>query len=66
MECIFVILGSLSGLIAVAGGAFGAHTLRDRISAAQLALLKLAPAIKCTTRWRCWQPPGPQLAGRAP
>jgi uncharacterized membrane protein YgdD (TMEM256/DUF423 family) len=33
MERLFLILGSVSGLIAVAAGAFGAHTLRDRISA---------------------------------
>jgi uncharacterized membrane protein YgdD (TMEM256/DUF423 family) len=37
MERLFFILGSLSGLIAVAAGAFGAHTLRDRISADLLA-----------------------------
>jgi uncharacterized membrane protein YgdD (TMEM256/DUF423 family) len=37
MERIFVILGSLSGLIAVATGAFGAHSLRDRLSADLLA-----------------------------
>ena len=33
MARVFVILGSLSGLIAVGADAFGAHTLRDRISA---------------------------------
>jgi uncharacterized membrane protein YgdD (TMEM256/DUF423 family) len=33
MTRVFVILGSLSGLIAVTAGAFGAHTLRDLISA---------------------------------
>ena len=63
MARVFVILGSLSGLIAVAAGAFGAHTLRDRISADllvtfetgvryqmyhALALLAVAWA---TTRW---------------
>jgi uncharacterized membrane protein YgdD (TMEM256/DUF423 family) len=37
MERLFLILGSLSGLIAVAAGAFGAHTLRDRISVDLLA-----------------------------
>jgi uncharacterized membrane protein YgdD (TMEM256/DUF423 family) len=37
MERWFFILGSLSGLIAVAAGAFGAHTLRDHISADLLA-----------------------------
>ncbi len=34
---IFVILGALSGFIAVAAGAFGAHLLKDRLSAALLA-----------------------------
>jgi uncharacterized membrane protein YgdD (TMEM256/DUF423 family) len=33
MERIFVILGGVSGLIAVAAGAFGAHSLRDRLPA---------------------------------
>jgi uncharacterized membrane protein YgdD (TMEM256/DUF423 family) len=37
MERVFFLLGSLSGLIAVAAGAFGAHTLRDRIPADLLA-----------------------------
>jgi uncharacterized membrane protein YgdD (TMEM256/DUF423 family) len=37
MERLFLVLGSVSGLIAVAAGAFGAHTLRDRISADLLA-----------------------------
>jgi uncharacterized membrane protein YgdD (TMEM256/DUF423 family) len=66
MERMFLTLGSLSGLIAVAAGAFGAHTLRDRISAAQLTTfetgaryqmyhaLALLVAAWATTRW-----PGP-------
>jgi uncharacterized membrane protein YgdD (TMEM256/DUF423 family) len=37
MDRLFLILGSLSGLIAVAAGAFGAHTLRDHVSADLLA-----------------------------
>jgi uncharacterized membrane protein YgdD (TMEM256/DUF423 family) len=37
MERIFFLLGSLSALIAVAAGAFGAHTLRDNIPADLLA-----------------------------
>ncbi len=40
MERLFLILGSLSGLIAVTAGAFGAHTLRDRISADLLAIFE--------------------------
>ena len=37
MERTFFILGALLGLIGVAAGAFGAHSLRDRISAELLA-----------------------------
>jgi uncharacterized membrane protein YgdD (TMEM256/DUF423 family) len=37
MERVFFLLGSLSALIAVAAGAFGAHTLRDHIPADLLA-----------------------------
>jgi uncharacterized membrane protein YgdD (TMEM256/DUF423 family) len=40
MERVFFLLGSLSGLIAVAAGAFGAHTLRDRIPADLLAVFE--------------------------
>jgi uncharacterized membrane protein YgdD (TMEM256/DUF423 family) len=66
MERIFFTLGSLSGLIAVAAGAFGAHSLRDRLSADLLATfetgaryqmyhaLALLLAAWATTRW-----PGP-------
>jgi uncharacterized membrane protein YgdD (TMEM256/DUF423 family) len=66
MERIFFILGSLSGLIAVAAGAFGAHSLRDRLSADLLATfetgaryqmyhaLALLLAAWAITRW-----PGP-------
>ncbi len=66
MERIFFILGSLSGLIAVTAGAFGAHSLRDRLSADLLATfetgaryqmyhaLALLLAAWATTRW-----PGP-------
>jgi uncharacterized membrane protein YgdD (TMEM256/DUF423 family) len=66
MERIFFILGSLSGLIAVAAGAFGAHSLRDHLSADLLATfetgaryqmyhaLALLLAAWAITRW-----PGP-------
>ncbi len=37
MERIFFALGSLSALIAVAAGAFGAHALSDRLSADMLS-----------------------------
>jgi len=40
MERVFFVLGSLSGLIAVALGAFGAHSLRDRLAADLLAVFE--------------------------
>lgn len=40
MERIFFVLGSLSGLIGVAAGAFGAHSLRERLPADLLAVFE--------------------------
>lgn len=40
MERLFFAIGSLSGLMAVALGAFGAHTLRDRLDANLLAVFE--------------------------
>jgi uncharacterized membrane protein YgdD (TMEM256/DUF423 family) len=40
MERIFFLLGSLSGLISVALGAFGAHSLRDRLTSDLLAVFE--------------------------
>ena len=40
MERTFAVLGALSAFIAVAAGAFGAHTLRSRISAEMLAIFE--------------------------
>ena len=69
MERIFFVLGASSALIAVAAGAFGAHTLRDRLAADLLATfetgaryqmyhaLALLVAAWATTRW-----PGPLTA----
>lgn len=42
MDRIFFALGSLSAGIAVAAGAFGAHALRARLSAADLAIFETA------------------------
>jgi uncharacterized membrane protein YgdD (TMEM256/DUF423 family) len=36
VDRVFITLGAVSGLLAVAAGAFGAHALRDRISSAML------------------------------
>jgi uncharacterized membrane protein YgdD (TMEM256/DUF423 family) len=68
MDRLFFGLGSISGLIAVAAGAFGAHALRDRLSLEYLAVFETAAryqmyhavgllaAAWATTRW-----PGPLL-----
>jgi len=40
MDRIFFLLGGLSGMIAVAAGAFGAHSLRDHLSADLLAIFE--------------------------
>ena len=72
MARVFFTLGALSGLIAVTAGAFGAHALRDRLSADLLATfetgaryqmyhaLALLFAAWATTRW---PGPLPSLAG---
>jgi uncharacterized membrane protein YgdD (TMEM256/DUF423 family) len=36
MDRLFITLGALSGFLAVAAGAFGAHALRDRLTGAML------------------------------
>ena len=36
MDRVFITIGAVSGFLAVAGGAFGAHALRDRLSASML------------------------------
>ena len=40
MDRLFITLGALSGLLAVAAGAFGAHALRDRLSADMLSVFQ--------------------------
>jgi uncharacterized membrane protein YgdD (TMEM256/DUF423 family) len=42
MDRLFFGLGSVSGLVAVAAGAFGAHALRDRLSPEYLAVFETA------------------------
>jgi uncharacterized membrane protein YgdD (TMEM256/DUF423 family) len=39
---VFVALGAISALLAVAAGAFGAHALRDRLAADRLAVFETA------------------------
>jgi len=38
MDRVFITIGALSGMLAVAAGAFGAHALRDRLSADMLSV----------------------------
>ena len=40
MDRVFITIGALSGLLAVAAGAFGAHALRDRLSADMLSVFQ--------------------------
>ena len=40
MDRLFVTIGALSGFIAVAAGAFGAHALRDRLSPEMLTVFQ--------------------------
>jgi uncharacterized membrane protein YgdD (TMEM256/DUF423 family) len=40
VDRLFVTIGALSGFIAVAAGAFGAHALRDRLSPDMLAVFQ--------------------------
>jgi uncharacterized membrane protein YgdD (TMEM256/DUF423 family) len=40
MERVFVVLGALSGLLAVAAGAFGAHALRGKLSPDLLSIFE--------------------------
>jgi uncharacterized membrane protein YgdD (TMEM256/DUF423 family) len=40
VDRLFVTIGALSGFVAVAAGAFGAHALRDRLSADMLAVFQ--------------------------
>ena len=41
MERVFFIIGAVSALIGVAAGAFGAHALKDRLSAEMLAVFEV-------------------------
>jgi uncharacterized membrane protein YgdD (TMEM256/DUF423 family) len=40
VDKVFVTIGALSGFLAVAAGAFGAHALRERLSADMLAVFQ--------------------------
>jgi uncharacterized membrane protein YgdD (TMEM256/DUF423 family) len=66
MARIFFILGSLSGLVAVALGAFGAHTLRDRLSTDLLSIFETGVRYQMyhalallLTAWAITRWPGP-------
>jgi uncharacterized membrane protein YgdD (TMEM256/DUF423 family) len=40
VDRVFLVIGALSGFLGVAGGAFGAHALRDRLSPEMLDVFK--------------------------
>jgi uncharacterized membrane protein YgdD (TMEM256/DUF423 family) len=42
VDKVFVTIGALSGFLAVAAGAFGAHALRERLSADMLSVFQTA------------------------
>src|SRR5438552_10558669 len=44
MDRVFLLLGAVSAFVAVAAGAFGAHTLRERLSADMLGTWQTAAA----------------------
>jgi uncharacterized membrane protein YgdD (TMEM256/DUF423 family) len=44
VDRVFLTVGALSALVAVAAGAFGAHALRDRLAADQLSVWQTAAA----------------------
>ena len=41
MDRVFVALGAISALVAVAAGAFGAHALRDRLAPDMLSVFEI-------------------------
>ena len=68
MDRLFFGLGSSSGLIAVAAGAFGAHALRARLSPEHLAVFETAARYQMyhamgllTAAWAVTRWPGPLL-----
>jgi len=72
MDRLFFSLGALSGLVSVAAGAFGAHTLRARLSPESLAVFETGARYQMyhalallAVAWVASRWPGslPQLAG---
>ncbi len=68
----FVALGALSGLVAVAAGAFGAHALRDRLAPDMLAVFETGARYQMyhalallAVAWAAgrWPGPAPVAAG---
>jgi uncharacterized membrane protein YgdD (TMEM256/DUF423 family) len=69
MERLFFSLGSLSALIAVAAGAFGAHVLRDRTAADMLSNFQTAARYQMyhalgllAVAWAATRWPGPTVS----
>ncbi len=66
MERIFLMLGGISGFLAVAAGAFGGHALKERLEPEMLAIFEVAARYHMfhalallATAWACTRWPGP-------
>lgn len=66
MERIFLILGGISGFLAVAAGAFGGHALKQRLEPEMLAIFEVGARYHLyhtlallATAWVCTRWPGP-------
>jgi uncharacterized membrane protein YgdD (TMEM256/DUF423 family) len=55
-ERLFIAVGALLALLAVAFGAFGAHALRDRVSADLLATFETGARYQMYHATRCTMP----------
>lgn len=69
LDRVFGATGAISGLVAVAAGAFGAHALRSRISAEQLAIFETGARYQTyhalglfAVAWAVSRGPAPQAA----
>jgi uncharacterized membrane protein YgdD (TMEM256/DUF423 family) len=66
MERVFLILGGISGFLAVAAGAFGGHALKERLAPEMLAIFEVGARYHMYhtlallgTAWACTRWPGP-------
>ena len=63
MNRVFFVLGSLSGGLAMALGALGAHVLKARLSPDMLANFETGVRYQMPTPWRCRLLPGRPTTG---